>query len=970
MNARRVLLAAALALAALPAPAAAQFGLFGPNKIQYRPLDWQVLRGEHVDLHFYPEAEELARVALTYAEQSYDELAVRFRHAVPYRIPLIVYASHADFEQTNLLPFVPPEGILGFTEYGRSRVVLPFRGSYVDFRHTIRHEMAHVFQLSVTRLTADTHPRVGRIYWPLWWSEGMAEHFSGGQDTQDDMVLRDLTLGGRLPTIAQLEYAGGGIVYAIGGALMDFLAERYGEWRFVQAYDDSWKYASFGEVLAGVTGRSLEELTAEWHYAMKRRWFPLVESQRPVALDARRVARQAIKPAVWVPPGDSVAQVIYLSPRTGYTDLYSVPLGGGPERTLLRGERSAQFESFHGFESRLDVNPAGVVVFASRFLERDALFFFDVTRRAVVGRYQFPELVSILSPSWAPDGRAVVFSGLSLAGYSDLYLLHLADGRLERLTSDRHRDSDPSFSPDGTRIVFASDRTSFGPSGAVNLFLLDLPSRRLRPLTHGDWRDEGPRWSAAADRIVFTSDRRGTRDLYLVDSTGAGRRETGVPGGVYDPVWVASAGQYVFGAFEDLAFNLYALRRPPPDSLLADSGAGRDGVMADQPGARPAGDVIRLAADPPPSGWRWPELDDPRYAGIESARFSRRFSVDFAGADAAVAPGVGYAQQGATLVLSDQLADHVVGINLLAYQQGTGLSDVFANINGVVTYLNQSRRLNWGGGVFRLRGRFYENTFDRTYQETSAGAFGVLRYPLTRFTRVEGRMQLEHSDRVDFSLDPGGGLDFPRRKGVLASNYLSYVTDNALWLPTGPIDGGRMNVTAGFVSDLSNARFDSWLVSVDARRYLRTSLTTAFALRALVYYAGGERPQRVALGGSWGLRGYPRFTYVTGSRALMLNAEWRFPLTDYLSFGFPFGEARFPGIQGAVFGDLGRAWTPTSTRRGGIGAYGLGLRMNLGFPLVLRLDYGWRFGAVSSGYALPRSYRKDRFVDVWFGFNY
>ncbi len=978
-HARRVLIAAALALAAAPAPAAAQFGLFGPNKIQYRPLDWRVLRGAHVDLHFYPEAEDLARVALTYAEESYDELAVRFRHSVPYRVPLILYASHADFEQTNLLPFVPPEGILGFTEYGRSRVVLPFRGSYVEFRHTIRHELVHVFQLSATRLTAETHPRVGRIFWPLWWNEGMAEHWSGGQDTQDDMVLRDLTLGGRLPTIGQLENAGGGIVYAIGGALMRFLAERYGEWRFIQAYDDSWKYGSFAEVLTGVTGRSLDELTAEWHYAMKRRYFPLVDEQRPLALDARRVARQAIKPTVWTPPGDSVAQVVYLSPRTGYTNIYMTPLAGGPERTLLRGERSAQFESFHGFVSRIDVNPAGVLVFASRYLERDALFFFDIARQAVVGRYQFPELVSIVSPAWAPDGRTIAFEGLSSSGYSDLYLLHLPDGRLERLTSDRHQDSDPSFSPDGGRIVFASDRTSFGPAGAVNLFVLDLATRRLRPLTYGNWRDEGPRWSAAADRIVFTSDRRGARDVYVVDSTGAGRRETGVPGGVYDPVWVPSAGQYVFGAFENLSFSLYALRRPPPDSAPADAmpgdslAAGRpaaDIALADEPGARPSGDVIDLAPDAPPSGWRWPELDDARYARTESARFDRRFHVDFAGAEAAVAPAIGYAQQGATLVLSDQLADHIVGINLLAYQQGTGFSDVLANINGVVTYLNQSRRLNWGGGVFRLRGRFYENTFDRTYQETSGGVFGVVRYPLTRFTRLEGRMQLEHSNRVDFSLDLGGGLDFPRRTGFLASNYLSYVTDNALWLPTGPIDGGRLNITGGIVSDLSNARFDSWLISVDARRYLRTSLQSAFALRTLVYYAGGERPQRVGLGGSWGLRGYPRFTYVTGSRALMLNAEWRFPLTDYLSLGFPFGEWRFPGIQGAIFGDLGRAWTPTSTRRGGIGAYGLGLRMNLGFPLVLRLDYGWRFGAVNSGYSLPRSYRRDRFVDVWFGFNY
>src|SRR5437867_6132246 len=112
----RVLAALALGLLLAPAPLAAQFGLFGPNKVQYRRFDWRILRGEHVDLYHYPEEDELARVALTYAEDSYKELQARFRRSVTSRIPLLVYASHYDFEQTNLLPFNPPEQLLGFTE--------------------------------------------------------------------------------------------------------------------------------------------------------------------------------------------------------------------------------------------------------------------------------------------------------------------------------------------------------------------------------------------------------------------------------------------------------------------------------------------------------------------------------------------------------------------------------------------------------------------------------------------------------------------------------------------------------------------------------------------------------------------------------------------------------------------------------------------------------------------------------------
>ena len=183
------------------------------------------------------------------------------------------------------------------------------------------------------------------------------------------------------------------------------------------------------------------------------------------------------------------------------------------------------------------------------------------------------------------------------------------------------------------------------------------------------------------------------------------------------------------------------------------------------------------------------------------------------------------------------------------------------------------------------------------------------------------------------------------------------------------MDGSRINLTGGIVNDLSNARFDSWVVSVDARRYLRTSLTSAFALRTLLYFSGGERPTRIGLGGSWGLRGYPRWSYVTGSNAVLVNTEWRFPITDYLTFGFPFGEWRFPGVQGALFADIGRAWLPRLSSRGYLGAYGLGLRMSIVFPLVLRLDMGWRYGSLAD-YQLPSNYRGRRFVDFWFGFDY
>ena len=926
----------------------AQYGYFGQNKIQYRRFDWRVLRGEHVDLYYYPEEEELGRVALAYAEASYDTLERRFNHAVTRRIPLIVYASHSDFEQTNILPFIPPEGLLGVTEFLKRRVALPFRGSYAEFRHTIRHELVHVFQLSLAAQTFGRYPRFRQVGMPLWWTEGLAEFFSAGEDSRDDMVLRDMTIDGHLPSLTDLAYAYGGLVYPVGGSIHRFLAERYGEWRILELYNDIWKYNGFDAALLGVYGRTVDQLSDEWQYWMRQHYYPAVASQPPLAITARKLTDLAIKPTAYQLPGDSTPSFLFFSPRSGYTTIYAENLAGRGRRPVVQGERSEQFESFHFFESRIDVSADGVAAFSSKYAERDALFFWDLRKSKVVGRYQFPELVSILSPAWAPDGKSVVFSGLSVSGYSDLYRLWLADGggRLERLTSDRYEDLDPTISPDGATVVFSSDRTPFGASGAHNLFALELATGAIRYLTYGSWRDEAPRWREG--RIYFASDRDGTFQVYSIDATGNGRRETRSLNGAFDPEWVPGPqGGLLFGGFADLSFNIY-IAPPLHDAQSSFTLAASDSL--------------------PAPAWTWGELSHPQYARVDGTPYERKFTLDFAAGDAAVAPGLGSAQ-GAVFVFSDLLSDHLLYLSLSSFQ-GAGFGTLLDNVSGTAFYLNQSRRINWGVGAFRQRGLFYEGDFSTLFEERSYGAFAQVRYPFNRFRRIVGEYRIERSDRLDLTTQD---VDEPRRVGWLVSNYLTYVKDNTLWLSTGPIDGERYNVTGGLVNDLSHGRFDSWLVSADVRKYLRTSLHSALALRVLGYTSGGERPRRVNIGGSWALRGYPQYGYVAGTRAWLLNVEYRFPILDFLTIGFPFGAARFPGVQGALFLDYGRAWSKTTPDRGVLGASGLGLRMPIGPPLVLRLDLGYRLGSTQTQidrYSLPASTRNRRFVDFFFGFNY
>jgi hypothetical protein len=941
-------LTALSALSASSTPLHAQFFAFGQNKVQYRKLDWKIIRGPHVDLYYYPAEAELAPAALAYAEASYDTLSLQFGHEVAARIPLIVYASHTDFEQTNILPFTPPEGLLGVTDFLKRRVALPFRGNFSEFRHTLRHEMVHAFQLDLQSESYHQAPRSGRFAFPLWWSEGLAELWSGGEDARDMMVLRDITLSGRLPQLRPLTYVTGGIVYPLGGRIHRWLADTYGDWRVALMYKELNRYDTFEDAVLATYGRSLDQLSEEFQLAMRRDFYPSVDSLAPLAVLGREITRLAIKPAFLPDTGTRdtgagpAGEVLFVSPASGYATIYRKKLAGGKPRKVVIGGRTANLESLHPFDSRMDASRPGFLLFTARYGDRDALVVWDLKRAKIAGRYQFDRLNSILSPMWMPDRRSIVFSGLSETGVSDLYRVRLPDGTLQPLTRDRFQDLDPSPRPDGRRIVFASDRTAGGLEGAVNLFLLDVGSGAVTQLTRGAWVDEAPSWGPDG-RVYFTSSRDGVLNVFSVDTLGEGRRETSAWSGAFDAVALPDGSGLLLGGFHDLSWNLY---RYPVDSAARQQ-------------------RFSIDSGPPPAQWTWATTRDTAAGSAAGEPYRRRLTLDVAAGDAVFVPGYGGAQ-GIAFLMSDLLGDNLIFGSIGSFQ-GRRLGSVFENINASAVYLNRQRRLNWGLGAFRTKGRNFEGDNVVAYNETAVGGLGLLRYPLSRFSRIEGTVVVEHSDRVDFTLP----VDQPRRVGWIASHYLSYVHDNSLWIPSGPIDGTRFSLTAGISSDFTNSRFDSYLLSGDWRRYFRLGRHSAYAVRTLGFYSGGDRPRRINIGGTLGLRGYPQFGYILGSHAFMLNQELRFPLLSHLTLGTPFGDIDFPEIQGGLFADAGKATFPSGTERALLGSYGLSFRLAIAPLAVLRLDVGRRFTDGNyAGYSLNGEQKRPGFVSFFFGYNY
>ena len=105
-----------LSLFFLPTLAFGQSTVFGKNKVQYTKFDWRFIQSDHFDVYFTDGGEYLAEFAAVAAESAYASISKSFRYQIVNRVPFIVYNSHNDFQQTNVVYSYLEEGIGGSLE--------------------------------------------------------------------------------------------------------------------------------------------------------------------------------------------------------------------------------------------------------------------------------------------------------------------------------------------------------------------------------------------------------------------------------------------------------------------------------------------------------------------------------------------------------------------------------------------------------------------------------------------------------------------------------------------------------------------------------------------------------------------------------------------------------------------------------------------------------------------------------------
>ncbi|MBI4417275.1 MAG: PD40 domain-containing protein [Ignavibacteriales bacterium] len=896
--------------------AEAQFYYFGRNKVQYTEFRWQVLKTDHFDIYFYPEMRELAERGAAFAEQAYKDLEQKFNHSIPNRIPLIFYSSHLHFQQTNVTPGFIPEGVGGFFEFLKGRVVIPSNGSTEQFAHVIRHELVHVFTMSkINRILLDHRQTQDRTP-PLWFTEGLAEYWSTQWDTQAEMVLRDAVLSNYIVPLASMDRIYGSfLMYKEGQQICEFIATRHGEEKLLLLFENFWKAPTFSQVMKETIGKTYEEFDEEWMYYLKKRYYPVLdESDLPSGVTTRIVDDGFNnKPVYFAHRGKR--ELYYIGNYTGYTNVYRVNLDQkkpDPE-VVIEGETSDEFEAFHPFQSKLDISRDGTLSFVTKSGENDVLHLYNIPREELAETIRFKSLVVLGSPSWSPDGKRIVFSSIDKTGNNDLFLFEVASRNLVKLTNDFYDDRDPAWSPDGTTIVFSSDRTPYGQNGIYNLFTFDLATHSIRYLTFGPENYYAPAWSKDGRWLAFTSDKDGAQNIWMMDMrTDEGRRTmrkvTSFSTAAFDPAWGEKEEMY-FASFENFSFRLRSI-----DDVIERYDSSST--------------VHQFAFQHEGKHWTAPKLEGESVVG--KFDYKGDYQLDIAQSQISVDPVFGTAG-GAALAMSDVLGNDLY--YFLVYNTAQASSELLESFNIAMSRISLGKRTNYAYGIFHFSGNRYDLTDpDIFYYERSFGGYFALSYPLSKFRRLEGNVTVSNSDKDIYT------GELPRR-ALLVSNALSFVWDNSLWGPTGPLDGNRLKLTLAYTSDMQFSNVNYYTIIADYRTYQRMGNRAAFASRFNVWYNEGREARRFFMGGSWDLRGWKRWS-IRGQKLWITSHELRFPFIDQLGIRFPFGGITFGSIRGALFADFGGAWDRKyiDTK----GSVGTGVRMNFGGVLVLRYDIGKR----------------------------
>jgi Tol biopolymer transport system component len=863
---------------------------FGQNKVQYINFSWQKVSSKHFNLYFHQDQGKLPEYCYQWIENAYTPLSLSFKFTHKQKTPLIIYGDPNLFTQTNIISEILPEGVGGFTEFFKNRIVVPFNGSYTDLRHVLHHELVHAFCFSIlyeqfgSSLLFDSNIQI-----PLWFMEGLAEYLSSGWDIEADMFLIDQTINSSipLPGIALDGY----MAYKGGQSFLHYLHKSRGDSAFTKFIQEFKHSRTIDGCIKRVYGQTSEELGKEWILELKRIYWPEIGRRDIPTANGTAVTSHVesrsnfnLRPRI-SPDGTKIA---FFSDQKDFSKILITDKKGKIIHEVSQRGYGGYFETFHPFRSGMCWSPDGEkIAFVTKSQSNDEIRIVDIKQKKLVKKITV-SLTSISSPDWSSNGKTLVFTGVE-KGKSDLYIYNLETSAITRLTDNIQYESDPRFTPDNSTILFAEQDTCGDavkhtiPYGSTptDIYKIDINSKVKTQLTSTIWNEKQVCISPDGKKCAFISDRNGIDNIYIgnIDSLDKAKALTDYTSSSSCPDWSNKSDAIVFTLFQNSGWDIWLIDSPESkcqkDTLAytrwvessLDSSKRlfnlvpikKDSANTEKKNLQRDKNVKNRKSDIPHSiaaknifenslkNSAQPDslkkdttkqqhdqkisntnpISTPTLKFPQPQPYKLSFSPDMVSVGLGINTYYGYAGQW-ILGLSDLMGDHQI----------TLAGDVQGNFKDYIhlfgSYFYLKSRIDVGAGAYFSKDYTYANVFgDYLYKDTDFGGFFQASYPFSLFSRADLQIFARNIHRV-----PTDTLS----KEIRTTTFLqtiSYSYDQILWGITGPLNGIRAQVSATVSPplDISDEHFFS--MDADIRSYFHIMRRFVWANRL---YLGASVP--------------------------------------------------------------------------------------------------------------------------------
>jgi Tol biopolymer transport system component len=937
---------------------------FGQNKVRYKKLNFKVYKTPHFEIYYYLKNDSMIKRFAQESELWYTLHQQVFRDTFRKANPIILYANHPDFQQTTAIDGEIDVGTGGITEGLKNRVVMPVMENNEMTRHVIGHELVHAFQYHILLGKEDnSYENINNL--PLWMIEGMAEYLSlGKRDSYTAMWMRDAYLNHDIPTVRDLTESNKYFPYRYGEAFWSFIGSTYGDTIITPFFKNTARYGlPYG--IRRTFGYDDKTLSQLWKTSIENTYKPYLKDtvQKPVGqlvISDKNSGKMNVAPAV-SPDGKYLA---FLSEKNLFTiDLFLADAKTGTVIKKLTSKVSnTHIDEFNFIESAGTWSPDGKKFAFSVFNKgRNRMLVVEVPSGRILEDIAMGKAEQFSNLSWSPNGDEIVFQGLS-EGQSDLYLYSFKSKKVTQLTNDKYSDYQPSFSRDGKKIVFASDRTTYDRTTSqditFNLAEYDLATGKTADLTIFNGANNlNPQYSSDGTQIYFLSNRDGFRNMYRY-TTASGKIEqmtdlfTGICGITeFSPALSVSANNdVVYSYYRSQKYSLYNAKASDftPKTV---AGTEINFGAAMLPPARAVGvDLINSNLN---NYLAYPKIV---VDSIKTIPYKPQFKMDYL-ASSGIGASVSSFGTGLSSGIQGVFSD-ILGRNQI--YAGVAVNGQIYDFGGQVIYINQQGRWNFGGGIshipyqyanYSVVGTNYaangkvipatEERYDiiRVFQD-QASLFTS--YPISKTTRVEvgggvsryyyrvdrystlydtlGRVidyQKNHISNSDYNADPANGGAYLNPFTVYQINT-SLVGDNSFFGVASPLNGFRYRIEGEY--DFGTYQF--FAPTIDIRKYIRADKVT-FAGRLYGYGRFGNSTGLYPLyiGYPFLIRGYEAQTFYNGSgkpsngftidqlsgtRTAIANFEVRLPFTGPEKLSAVKSKFFFSELN--LFFDAGLAW--------------------------------------------------------------